>query len=424
MTAEIAVMNRSALALAADSASTTFQDGVAKIFDTADKLFELDGRNPVGVMVNNASTLMGVPWETVLKLFRRVQNSPQPTLSAYSGVLLNFLRSPDLFTNKHIEHQFKSSLRDAFVVVRQEVRDRLTKLNSDFPTKGEEVINAILHDVNQTQLGDGLSDATVDEMIQENLADLAACTSAFFQFPGLSVAVQDRIHRVVCRYLVSTLPQGSGLVIAGYGEDELFPSFISHTVRGVLRDRQIQITSEQVQQVGLENGSIIRPFAQDDMVHGFLRGVNPNLRNKLGPWFEGLLTKFSTHLVGVVPGLDPQQKNDLQNQANATIASLSVEFQKELEECSWREHINPVINAVAILPKDQLAVMAETLVALTSFKRRMSSNLETVGGAIDVAVISKGDGFVWIKRKHYFDMQLNPRYAERLRHQQAPTHHA
>ena len=35
---------------------------------------------------------------------------------------------------------------------------------------------------------------------------------------------------------------------------------------------------------------------------------------------------------------------------------------------------------------------------------------ETVGGPIDVAVISKGDGFIWIKRKHYFDPKLNPHF--------------
>jgi hypothetical protein len=35
---------------------------------------------------------------------------------------------------------------------------------------------------------------------------------------------------------------------------------------------------------------------------------------------------------------------------------------------------------------------------------------ETVGGPIDVAVISKGDGFVWIKRKHYFERDLNPHF--------------
>ena len=62
------------------------------------------------------------------------------------------------------------------------------------------------------------------------------------------------------------------------------------------------------------------------------------------------------------------------------------------------------------LPKEELAEMAETLVNLTSFKRRVTPEAETVGGPIDVAVISKGDGLVWIKRKHYFVPELNPRY--------------
>ena len=72
--------------------------------------------------------------------------------------------------------------------------------------------------------------------------------------------------------------------------------------------------------------------------------------------------------------------------------------------------VEPIISVVAILPKDELALMAESLVNLTMFKQKMSIGTETVGGPIDVAVVSKGDGFVWIKRKYYFDMKLNPGY--------------
>jgi hypothetical protein len=69
---------------------------------------------------------------------------------------------------------------------------------------------------------------------------------------------------------------------------------------------------------------------------------------------------------------------------------------------------------VASLPKDELGAMAESLVNLTKFKRRISTERETVGGPIDVAVITKGDGFVWMKRKHYFDAGLNPRFIARI----------
>jgi hypothetical protein len=72
--------------------------------------------------------------------------------------------------------------------------------------------------------------------------------------------------------------------------------------------------------------------------------------------------------------------------------------------------VDPVLATVDVLPKDELAAMAESLVNLTSFKRKFSMDAETVGGPIDVAVISKADGFVWIKRKHYFAKDLNPQF--------------
>lgn len=61
-------------------------------------------------------------------------------------------------------------------------------------------------------------------------------------------------------------------------------------------------------------------------------------------------------------------------------------------------------------PKEVLAELAESLVSITSLRQRVSGDLETVGGPVDVALISKGEGFIWIKRKHYFDTELNPHY--------------
>jgi len=66
------------------------------------------------------------------------------------------------------------------------------------------------------------------------------------------------------------------------------------------------------------------------------------------------------------------------------------------------------------MPKVELAKMAEALVELTSMKRKVTVGVETVGGPVDVAIISKSEGFVWIKRKHYFPPELNTRYFERL----------
>lgn len=65
------------------------------------------------------------------------------------------------------------------------------------------------------------------------------------------------------------------------------------------------------------------------------------------------------------------------------------------------------------LPKEELSNLAESLINITSLKRKVQSNLETVGGDVDVAIITKGDGFIWTKRKHYFKRELNPQFFNR-----------
>lgn len=63
--------------------------------------------------------------------------------------------------------------------------------------------------------------------------------------------------------------------------------------------------------------------------------------------------------------------------------------------------------AIKMMPFSELAEIAEVFIRLTQVRRRLSPDSETVGGPIDVAVISKADGFIWIKRKYYFDKELN-----------------
>ncbi|WP_141214043.1 hypothetical protein [Mycobacterium marinum] len=71
MTAEAIVMNRSAVALAADSAVTIGRPGRTKTFETANKLFELVKGSNVGIMIYSAASINGTPWETIIKTYRQ-----------------------------------------------------------------------------------------------------------------------------------------------------------------------------------------------------------------------------------------------------------------------------------------------------------------------------------------------------------------
>jgi len=70
MTAEIAILNRNAVAMAADSAVTLQLPGGQKIYNTVNKLFTLSKYRPVGVMVYGSGEFMRIPWETIIKMYR------------------------------------------------------------------------------------------------------------------------------------------------------------------------------------------------------------------------------------------------------------------------------------------------------------------------------------------------------------------
>jgi hypothetical protein len=71
---------------------------------------------------------------------------------------------------------------------------------------------------------------------------------------------------------------------------------------------------------------------------------------------------------------------------------------------------------IAMMPKIELIEFAEALVNITAIERKATTDQGTVGGPIDVAFVSKHEGFVWIKRKFYFPAALNPRYFWRKFH--------
>jgi hypothetical protein len=75
------------------------------------------------------------------------------------------------------------------------------------------------------------------------------------------------------------------------------------------------------------------------------------------------------------------------------------------------ENVKPLIQVPVVLPAmplqdaiDLAAFMVELTVKFSRFK----PGAPTVGGPIEIAAISKHEGFRWIQRKYYFSRELNP----------------
>ena len=63
---------------------------------------------------------------------------------------------------------------------------------------------------------------------------------------------------------------------------------------------------------------------------------------------------------------------------------------------------------VPSMPIQDAIEFVETLVYVTIQMSKFVPGAQTVGGEIDIAVITKHEEFKWIKRKHYYNKELNP----------------
>ena len=111
MTAEVAILNKSAVALAADSAVTVRIGKEVKIFNTL-KLFSLSQSYSVGIMVYHNAEFTGVPWETIIKQYRKERNQTFPTLEEYGTNFIAYLTgNRALFSDAQQDTTIKENIR-------------------------------------------------------------------------------------------------------------------------------------------------------------------------------------------------------------------------------------------------------------------------------------------------------------------------
>jgi len=201
----------------------------------------------------------------------------------------------------------------------------------------------------------------------------------------------------------------SGVVIAGFGKTEIFPHVKSFEIECVINGKAKYKMGKEAE-AAQDNDACIVPFAQEDMVREFMEGIHPDYFDYLFKGLRSLLMKkYPDNILAEIKDLSKKKQKSVASKLEQINRGILDEFRQQLQKNSETKHIAPVVMATSHLPKQELGEMAETLVSLISFKKRMSVDAaETVGGPIDVAVISKADGFIWIKRKSYFKQELNP----------------
>jgi hypothetical protein len=166
--------------------------------------------------------------------------------------------------------------------------------------------------------------------------------------------------------------------------------------------------------INYDRKAYIEPFGEADFIETFLRGIEPTYRDMIkGLMHDLLIKRIPNEITESIKDLGQSRINKIKEDLE-TISKNKYDLFWDYYENHGSEYFSePVLLALESLPKDEMALLAESLVNLASARKRMSLEEETIGGPCDVAVISKGDGYVWIKRKRYFKSELNPQYISR-----------
>ncbi len=425
MTAEVAIMNKEAVALAADSAATFGDRQGRKIFSSASKVYALSKYHPVGIMIYENAYFMGVPWETVIKSYRTYLGSREfNKLKDYANDFIKFLAKKGGLIPDNIRTDFiHTTIYIYFLDIKEEINSEINK-ELDKKKLGLDDVKKIV-DVaikkyyklwNEVEVLPTVSKNLITEFKKKHTSNIRKIKKNVFEKLPISPFGHKILNELAVFLFIKT-PENishsgmSGIVFAGFGKEELFPSVESYSIEGLTNDflkyKYLENNSNSIQ---FDMGAAIMPFAQREMVHTFMEGIDPSLEREINNFLVTFFNRFPEIIVDSIGPKKKEMKEALKTKLNKISADTLKMYEQRMQKYRRENFWSPIIQVTANMTKIELALMAEALVNLTSFKRRVTMEAETVGGPIDVAVISKGDGFVWIKRKKYFDKDLNIRY--------------
>lgn len=252
MTAEITIMNKEAIALASDSAITAGTGYARKIFTTGDKIFALSPNRPVGVMVYNNAQFTGVPWATIIyEIGKQIPIDGFYTLEEYVRFFLScFEKAGYLFPkdeqknsfNDYIYSYFSNLLRTIIGKVDDEIEKR-----SPLSERAIQLIisKAIKDDLNEwieieaTNECSSISLDMSEKIIKYYRRSIQEVVKEIFQKMPLSRQTRKNLFEIL-RHLMSFGTNEeiyTGVVIAGFGEKEAFPSVKSFMFEGLFNFR-------------------------------------------------------------------------------------------------------------------------------------------------------------------------------------------
>jgi hypothetical protein len=436
MTCEVLLMNRHAVAFAADSAITVvtgFSDrGEIKLHHQTGekKIYDLSTKPPVAAMVFDVGELAGIPWSNLFANYRSNGGGGKASVAAHAADFLSFLARSCEGSSKSTGGSFVFTLdqqRDSFGMFVNALVARFRELTiyhaSAQNARSAGAIDAAMkealdHLATEVQYesrsfrnylvfeGETKKERKIIVQPTEQLlgfvtkhhdAYLSEALRIFFDRKPPSDSVKDSlrevlVHAISYDYIPPRAPR-SGLVAAGFGQPPVFPEFIQLEVAGVFGGavKYREIGRGKTDQ---KNPSFVRSFAMDNLIQTFLTGMDRRVMPITFTAIYDTVNDLYDEIEGAVGHLSEQQSGALRqiiNNAAGTVATMAIQIpQIVTDEFLW-----PIIQTkVAAAPEKSLGDYAAKLVQLVVIENEFMDN-RAVAAPIRVKTLSPEHATDW-----------------------------
>lgn len=424
MTALVSILNKRAAVIAADSAVTITNGDNRKIINTATKIFRLSSKNPVGVMIYTSAEFMGIPWDVLFKLYRDKNTGKSfDTLKEYVDDFINFLRHEKHFIDKESQTNYLSVHARFFLDKINDLYEyglkKACRYNPE-SRKQKKVLKMcldtafkVLHD-DYVEKGpcsdfDGYTPQQFHTYAKETLDKLEKLRKEK-DLPGSRIRWEKEFYDYIVsnHYLRST-----GLIFVGYGDDDIYPSLIATELSGFVDNRlRFFIDNDASDTINNNNLSYVAPFAQTDVMMSLLKGMHPYMFDIVMRNQEETMNNVKKQMITAMKDAGVKEKL-IDNLSKFNLTPFMEQFGEKIEENMYNCFSSDIVDAVASFNIEDMVKMAESMILITNLQRHISSWEESVGGPVDVAVITKSEGFVWVNHKQWYQQEMNPQMSER-----------
>lgn len=386
MTCIASIFNKHWIAIAADSVATVLTDNWPKFFN-ADKIFELSPH--VWVAVYWLADFMWIPMEIIFNdLLLKLGKKDPEDLPRCLEIFLNILKEKEYIPSFGLD-----KLCDRiYNIIKGNLKTQITKMKLNFEKIDEKEVKIISKnalDEIEININDmpKLPDLVgVDLELIKNINEFNDKNfdlffdkhfSSFVDKTDASTKQLKFIFDFIVKHPIDETK--TWIVFFGYWKQEIFPSLLAIELYYKLWKKIIYNNVETINNWAKFGA---RAFAQDDVIETLISWMNRYMQNDILNKMDKKLTflnkidiiKVHTELNGII-----------NNQKS--------------ENAKW------LVDAVISIYPDELPVVAETLVNISSFKKRISmKEVETIGGPIDVAIVTKLNWFSRVKKKNYLNL--------------------